>query len=260
MRNRRAIAAVVSSSLLLCVAVIACTSDNGKSTFNETQPDGSFDAGATIFNPDATTPPTADGPIVCNPSLPTNFDPQWIAPTPDTVCSATDIQAYYDTCLANDAKGNPQFNTKVCTDWIAQHGACGKCIEKDDNSSPIQVFRNRLYYTLNNAGCIAIEQGDFANSSCGAKYDAATQCRRDSCDRCFEQSGAQFSDFIACQSAAEASACGQFNSASNAACVGYKTAGGDGGVPQCFPLTDAGTQEDTRSFYIRVMGYFCTAK
>lgn len=257
MRNRRVLVAIVSSSVLSCIGVIACSSDDNKSTFTTTTPDGSFDAGPSIAS-DAD--PFQDAPLVCKPTISATFAPTWTPPVPSSACTTSQVDEYYTTCLANDSSGNSQFTKPVCTNWIASAGDCGKCIEKDDLSSPIQVFRDRLYYTLNNAGCIAIEQNDYDPGACGATYDAATQCRRDSCDHCFDQAGTQFSDFTSCQSAADTTGCTEFNQKSTAACVGYKTAGADGGVPQCFPLTDAGTQEDPASFYKRVIGYFCVAK
>ena len=262
MRNRRAVAAAISSSVLFCVAMIACSSDPEKSTFNDTQPDASFDTG-TLFNPDATQTQTPDAPVSCQPSLPTNFDPKWNPPTPQTVCTQDNVSAYFDHCIALDANQKSQFNTATCTDWLAQNGACGKCIEDPvNNSGPIQEFNNRGYFGLNNAGCIAIEQNNSAEGSCGQTYDAATQCRRDSCNGCFSVAGATFNDFIACQALADTTGCTEFNQKSVGPCTGYQTAGADGGVPQCFPLTgDAGDEtSSSTSFYMRLIGIFCTAK
>src|SRR6185437_8627254 len=110
MRNRRAVALALSSSVLLTVAMLACTSDDTNSTFKDQHLDsGTTDTGP-IFNAD-TGAPKADAPIVCEPSIPPTFDPKWLPPVTGS-CAEVDLEGYYDACIANDSTGKSQFNTK----------------------------------------------------------------------------------------------------------------------------------------------------
>jgi hypothetical protein len=160
-------------------------------------------------------------------------------------CQPEDLAGYYDACL-------PLAKEQKCMDWIAAHDKCAKCIEPTDNSGPVQHYNDRLFYTLNAAGCIALVQDAVGPDQCGAAWDAAAQCRRQSCDDCFS-AGGTFTDFTSCQSKAATTGCQTYEAARESACVGYKDP--DGGAPQCFRNTAANEQE--REHFIRVEGIFC---
>jgi hypothetical protein len=194
------------------------------------------------------------GPVSCTPALPATFTPVWNRPLKSAACSADDLAGYHDACT-------PYLNGASCTSWVAAHTGCAACLQPTDNSGPIQTYRDRLYFTLNIAGCISLAE---ASDSCAKPYDAFYQCLRQSCDACFEQARATYPDFQACQTKSATASCSSYNTTKTSACVGVKNAGG---APQCFPTADeaaamasgdaATASAASRSHFIRVEGIFC---
>jgi hypothetical protein len=213
------------------------------------------------FNTDGSIGNTEDapiGPVVCEPSLPSNFTPDWKPPTKTSACSTAEIGEYYDACT-------PDMNAAPCTTWMAAHTACTNCLEPDDNSGPIQLYQERRVVTLNVGGCIAIQQNDLAADKCGAKYDGLQQCKRRSCDGCFAKPGATFTDFQICQGKATTTGCVPYDTAQDTACGENYRDNVD--VAKCFPTqTEAaalsGANADAakaanKTFYGRVQAIYC---
>ncbi len=225
------------------VSVVACEDDKG-STFNNGDDGGSFDSGGS-FNVDGNTPVDTGSPVNCTPSLPATFNPTWKAPVARAgQCQADELTGYFDACL-------PKIDAAGCLAWLDEHKTCAECIEPDDNSGAIQIYSNRTYLTLNVAGCIALVQNQLGADKCGAMYDRAAQCRRQSCDDCFSLGGT-FQNFTDCQNKAAQTGCKTYEDQSSAACVGYKDP--DGGAPDCFPRSQ---NEQNRDHFVRVMGIMC---
>ena len=233
-------------------AASACESESG-SGFTE----GSEDAGAPGdtgpgFNIDGNANlEDSRPPLVCTPQLPATFAPAWIPPTKTAACTPALLEEYYDTCLAN--AGAPDAGA-TCDAWLAANKACGDCIEPDDNSGPIQWHRGRDYYTLNVAGCLAIERGEMADDQCPAVYNASFQCQRESCKGCQFTTQAEFEQFSKCQGDARTSGCKTYHDKVNPTC-GAGFTGPDGGAYSCFRPANEGQ----RSHFIRVEGIFCGA-
>jgi hypothetical protein len=257
MKNRAAIFAAIASSTVLALSIFACTSDGGSQFTNP-----NTDAGATFqegggFNVDSRAPDdTGTGTVVCNPALPVDFGPKFLVPTATDDCTSQQVDDYYTTCLISDT-GTLLLKDPKCTTWLAANKQCGDCIEQDETdttSGPIQLFRDRLYFLLNTGGCISLEQGKSDSTSCGYNYDISAQCRRESCDNCFDKSPQDLTPFKACETTSQQSGkCKDLNATAATACTGYKD--NDASVNQCFPIPDS--SEASKSFYGRVMRIFC---
>jgi hypothetical protein len=261
MKNRRAIFSAITSLTMFTLAILACGDDDSASTFKPSaQPDGSssFDTGAG-FNTDAKQE-QKDAAVSCKPALPTTFAPTFKAPTAQAACEYQQITDYYAHCLANDDKGNAKLKSTECSDWkaAAANTTCAHCIETDDNSGPVQIYNDRLYYLFNTAGCIALKQKVGTLGSCAEKYDTATSCRRESCKTCLDQTGANFNNFIDCEKATLNSGgdCVKYQNESNETCQtsGYKDAGSSNSAVECFGTSPTQPQGD---IFVSVGKVFC---
>lgn len=249
MHKGRAFLSVSLTVGLFALAVAACESEPS-SSFNENEKDGGFTDTGPGFNTDGNaTGKDAVGPVSCNPSLPASFKPVWNAPKKSTACSLEELGGYFDACLTNQGPdaGNP------CKTWTDAHASCAACIEPSDNSGPIQWHRDRFYYTLNVAGCLAISRGEMDEGQCPATYAASIQCQRDSCNDCFRVEGATFPDFQKCQGSAKASACAGYEGKIGQVC-GTTYNDPDGGAYDCFRQSQDANQKE---HFVRVEGIFC---
>jgi hypothetical protein len=260
MKNRRAIFSAITSLTMFTLAILAC-GDDDSSTFKPTQqPDAAntFDTGAG-FNTDAKKE-EKDAAVSCKPALPTTFAPTFKAPTAQAACEHVQITDYYAHCLANDEKGNAKLKSTECSDWktAAANTTCAHCIETDDNTGPVQIYNDRLYFLFNTAGCIALKQANGALGSCAEKYDTATSCRRESCKTCLDQEGANFNNFIDCEKATlnAGGDCVKYQNESNDTCgmSGYKDAGVANNALLCFGKDATESQGD---IFTRVATAFC---
>jgi hypothetical protein len=246
MNKRLALLSIGSAvSISMMIVAAACSSDN-QSEFppGTTESDATFDQGG--FNTDGnTTGQDVIGNVNCTPSLPVTFAPNWKPPTQANVCSDDDINGYYDNCLGNVAVADAGA---TCAGWRAAHDQCAKCIETEpDNNGAIQWHRNRLYFTLNVAGCLSILRNETATGTCAAAYDDSFQCQRESCRDCLLNTGANFKNFQDCQTAAEKSACATYESKRLQLC-----ANADAGA-ECF----RGSGETQKPHFTRVQKIFC---
>jgi hypothetical protein len=235
-----------------------CSDDKPVSTFNDTPTDGGLGSeGGPSFDPDSGLT-DAFANTLCTPQLPATFAPTWSPPTKAAKCTTDELGGYFDACSTS-------LNAQACKDWLSGHADCGGCVQKTDNTGPIQTFRDGLYLLLNTAGCISLTiQADGGTDACAKAFDSAAQCRRQSCDQCFApnlpSSQVAFQNFNSCEQGAS---CDKWNSDENTACA----PGASKLAAQCFPTSTEGAAlngADTtartaaqRSFYVRVMGVTC---
>lgn len=259
MKNRRALFSAITSVTLLTVAVIACSSDDESKFPPADKPDSAVGDTGPGFGFDAKTN-DKDAAVSCKPALPTTFKPTFKAVDHQDACDFQQLTDYYAHCLANDEKGGAKINSTECSDWrtASANSVCAHCIETDDNSGPVQVYNNRLYYTLNNAGCVAIKQKNGALGSCAEKYDTSASCRRESCKTCLDQEGAVFQNFLDCEAATLATGgdCVTYQKASEDVCgpTGYRDAGSSLSAVDCFGKDKTESQGDV---FVRVEKVFC---
>lgn len=245
----RGLAAIaVFGTLVGSAGFVACSSKE-ESVFDvEPSPSSTTDAGTVDPNGSFSDEPDADAaPSSCPPSDASEFAPRWAPPTkPDaSTCMDGDIAGYWNACLADPSA------KEACAKWTADHASCAACIEPTNGSGPIEWHLDRYYMTLNVGGCVALQQGDASETSCGAAYNASVQCTRSYCEGCFA-AGGTFEQFTACQKQVQADkTCDAYRTAQGQACSGYK----DTGSPAlaCF-MQDGETNE---AFFKRVIGLFC---
>lgn len=241
-------------TMSLTVGAVAFGAAACENTSESVFPAGGQDAAADS-GPGFTSEPKdgedASKPVDCTPSA-SSFTPTWKAPTKGSACSADLLREYYDTCVnpGPDAGANP---AQQCTSWLAAHGDCAKCLEPGDNTGPIQFHRDRFYYTLNVAGCLAIERSEPEAGKCPATYSASIECQRKACDGCLLQNAAEFADFQKCQGTARTTDCKTYEDKIGQVC-GTEFNDPDGGAYDCFrPSGD----KDERTHFVRVEGIFC---
>jgi hypothetical protein len=254
MHKGRALVSVALTAASFALAVAACESET-PSNFDDREKDASpTDTGPGFTDPDAAAEEDGKPPASCNPYLPGTYEPAWKAPTANpTACETPELSGYYDACLAPKA---PDAGD-TCKAWKDEHVGCAACIEPADNTGPVQWWRDRFYYTLNLAGCLALERNEPNEGQCPATYAASIQCQRDSCDGCFDAPNATWPDFQTCQKSAKATACAGFEGKIGNIC-GTTYNDPDGGAWDCFPHdNDPNKQKD---HWVRVEGIFCGAQ
>lgn len=248
---RKGLALFAASLLAVTAATLgACKEDEGPSTFEPTfgdagdptpPPPGTFvPEGGTALN-DAGKPPLTK----CDVKIPEGFTPTWKAPQKTSACDATELEGYYDACLAKVE------DTASCEAWRAAHDACTKCIEPADKSGPIQWHLERTYVTLNLAGCIGLADTTTKGAECAEAFDAVMQCTRAACEYCFAEGGT-YPLFQSCQTAARGTGvCQSLENTRQTKCGGVS--GTSGTANTCYLL-----QGDTeKAHFVRVQGLFC---
>jgi hypothetical protein len=254
-------------TLITCASVgllvVACDDEKEPSEFGGEGVDASTD-GPPVFGGSSSGGTSSSGGASgeggtpgakCEPTIASNYAASWTPPTAPASpgpCTTTTVGSYYDECLATLGKGDHKTR---CDAWNAANTACGQCIEPTNQSGPIQWHRSRFYYTLNVAGCIAIQQNAFANTDCGYAFGASVNCNRDACSGCFETGSSTFDDFTNCQNAAKmVGLCQTLNTQAGTECLGdLQTADPTKG---CFRAVGT-PSEEPKVHFTRVMGYFC---
>lgn len=230
-------------------AAVACSSSDD-STFSDNGDGGQSADSAPIspLVPDSSASEGGDGsgPAQCTPKIPDNFKATWTPPTKNaTACTADELKGYWDACLKDAAKKD------LCTAYTDAHKTCAACIEPTNMAGPVQWHLDRLYYTLNIAGCIGLETGNTGATDCAGAYNAAVQCTRDSCEACL-QAGASFDAFTNCQNEVKGEGiCKSLQTQEQSSCQGIKDAGAD--TLKCF----LGAGDTLETLFIRVEGIFC---
>lgn len=239
---------VVGAIAIASVTVFAC-SDKTDSEFGN-QPDATPDGNGPIspLVPEGSTEGgEGGGPVKCDPAIPASFQPVFTAPAKQAgACMADEIQGYWDACLKDPSK------VDGCKAYADAHKSCARdCIEPENKSGPVQWHQNRLYYTLNTAGCLGLQGG--GDNTCAEAYHAAVQCSRESCQGCFD-TGGNFDQFSACQKQTQTlGVCKSYQNAQSEACQGIRDAGA--ATLGCFMDQAAGDTLET--LYKRYAGYWC---
>lgn len=238
---------VVVVAALVGAIAIACSSSSEQSTFNDTQkndPNGGGGGGGNLVP----TAPLADGSSlhsnVCSPKTPDQFKPTWTPPSRQEACTSDELRAYFEACVPNGASASG------CAAFRDAHATCTACLEPTDNSGPIQWYANRVYNTLNVAGCYALVLGATGADSCPAAFNASVECQRSSCDACgISGDSAGFRD---CENTAKLGGlCASFENVVKSKCSGLQDP--DASTIDCLPR--AGEQDVDH--FVRVEGIFC---
>lgn len=250
MPNLRLVLSLGFTAATLAALAIACDDSNPESGFAEGPEDAAApDTGSFVVDSggDSATP------VDCTPALPSNFTPSWAAPTKASACSAAQLGEYFDKCLAGLGSEDPDAGDP-CEPWITENGPCASCIAPENNSGPVQWHQgsNYEFYTMNVAGCLALERGETAAGQCPATYAAAIQCQRESCATCLSHPDATFDDFQGCQTSSKTAVCAALGAKVNEVC-GETYNDPDGGAYDCFRKNG----EDAKTHFVRVEGIFC---
>lgn len=237
----RRIHVVVFALLFAAALAVGCSSSN-----DEAAPAKS-DAGASEASSadrstgggdtDATSVDDAGPTIVCAPQSTSSFKPKWTAPAALHAgkCTSTQIAAYTDC-----AYGHPGYDTAKCDAWYKDvaNADCLACAAPPANAAqtgamlPVAGSTNANY-----AGCVAALTGDVSANGCGAKIQAAEQCRLAACQSaCPVTPGddAAFKAFTKCLDDAWTGECGTYASATSCADDFRK---GSGAAGACYPNT-----------------------
>lgn len=249
MSNSRIALSIAVSAASLAVLAIACDDSSPPSSFD----DGPADTSTPDTGSFSTDSGSSDGNVAvsCSPALPDGFTPTWIAPTKSSACSSAQLGEYYDLCLADIGEEDAGA---ACEAWEAANTACTSCIAPSNNSGPIQWHEGSGYsfYTLNVAGCLALERAETAPNQCPAAYAGAIQCQRDACAACLAEPNATFEDFQSCQATSKGAVCSELGAKVTEVCGPTYNAPG-GGAYDCFRPSG----EDARTHFVRVEGIFC---
>jgi len=248
---------VVRTSAFVVLAVaggalaVACSSVSSSTFIGEPTTPDAEDGPISVLVPEASVEAGAEaGPVSCDPAIPAGFAPSWTPPTKASACSEAQLKAYYASCLANAGKTEADG---TCAAWKADaaNQDCAACAEPANKSGPIQWHSARKFFTLNVAGCLAVQQGKPEAGECGEAYNAAVTCARESCEGCFAIGGT-FEQFRECQKkVASEGICKSYESTQSTKCQGVKTAGSD--TILCF--NDGAETQETH--FTRVIGLLC---
>lgn len=217
-------------------AETACSASPGTSTFGA-DPDAGPEAsapldGGTFQGNDG----AGDARTTCAPTLPAGFAPKWQPPASDlSACKAADRAGYAAACLAQP------YVAATCDAFKTANAKCAGCLESDATAAqlgPVLWHDARTYFTLNIAGCIAVEAKDTTGAGCAGAYQSVVTCKEQACDACFAIQSPSFTTFAACEKAAGSGVCATYGAAEGTKCVGVKDAGA--ATSACFPSATDG--------------------
>ncbi len=242
-----ALAVTASSSGLLFAA--GCSSSSG-ATFGadpDAQPESA--PGDTGFFQTDSGDGGRDAPTTCAPALPSGFVPAWKPPAVDlTACKTAELTAYGAACLVQP------YDAKKCDAYKTANAKCSVCVESDSAAAqlaPVLWHDGRSYYTLNLAGCIAIEGKDNTGTGCAAAYQTILSCKELSCDSCFAIQNPTFETFAACEKAAGAGVCATYGTTESQKCATVRDAAAP--TSACFP----GPTDTTLDLFMKLAPFFC---
>lgn len=244
----------VVASCVLAVAVMvaaACSPSGDASTFHEQNPDSGQDNSTppgSLGSSDAGSDGAADA--SCAPTPLATFAATWAPPKVTAgACTSQEIADAYDACFA------PPVDMAKCTDYKGAHTSCATCVSSeatDSTHGPLVWQRSDRYFTVNVAGCLAIEQGNKAPDSCAAAFDAAVNCKRTACDACGSAGALNFQSLSVCENTAgKSGACQMLGSQEATACGDLLAP--DASTLKCFEASG----ETTRDLYLRLAPLFC---
>jgi hypothetical protein len=231
-------------------AVVACSASDA-STFHDQNADTGQDTtvpSGTLGSADAGLDANADA--SCAPALLASYTPMWAPPkVAPGACTDQEIADAFDACFA------PPIDPAKCATYKSGHATCATCVASDDKESahgPLVWQRGGLYFTVNVAGCLAIEQGSTAADSCAATFEAAVDCKRTACDSCGSTGAVNFQSLSLCEVAAgKMGVCQMLGQKEGNTCGDLLAA--DAATARCFEAKG----ESTRDLYLRIAPLFC---
>jgi hypothetical protein len=134
----------------------------------------------------------------------TGWSPRWVAPrAPQSSCTGSQVQSIYDACESTSG------TRAACS---GQDGPCADCIytsTADAKYGPY-VYDNMIGL-VNDAGCIALVEGNTTATGCGAKVQALDMCMEQACASACTR--AQWSVFVQCRNTAAKTVCAAYTDA-----------------------------------------------
>jgi len=232
------------------VFAAACSSSGDSSTFHQQDPDSGTDNSTPPGSLGTTDAGQDAGPGSCSPAMLASYTPVWAPPKVTAgACTDQEIADAYDACFA------PPIDPAKCSTYKSAHASCATCVSsdsKDATHGPLVWQRGTAYFTVNVSGCLAIEQGNKADGSCAAAFDAAVECKRASCDSCGQNGNLDFMKLSTCESAAGKSGVCQMLGTTEGNTCGDLLAP-DASTAKCFEASG----ETTRDLFLRVAPLFC---
>jgi hypothetical protein len=231
-------------------AVVAACGNADSSTFatqnTDAGPDNSIPPGS-LGSSDSGIDVAADA--SCSPVDPTAYTATWSPPKVVAgACTDQEIADAYDACFA------PPVDATKCSTYKTAHASCAACVSSDQADAthgPLIWQKGGLYFTLNVAGCLAIELKDVAAGSCGAAFDAAIDCKRTACDSCVSGANLNFGSLSSCEtSAGKSGVCKTLGQTEGTKCGDLQTP--DAATNTCFEAAG----ENLRTIYLRVAPLF----
>src|SRR5688572_22084576 len=201
---------LAASTALAALLVYGCSGDDPKSKPDATpvEPDTGVtrETGGPRFDDDA-------GPL-CAPVEVNDFSPAWRAPAKFDAarCSGTQVEALISCNFDETA------DETACKELVENpdNDDCMKCLFTAPTAKalgPILISGNVA--RLNLAGCVANFEGNTTESSCGAKYQAATECGQEACSSCTDDGAQALEEKNACVQKALETVCESFATAGN---------------------------------------------
>ena len=234
---------------LASLASFAGCSSSGGSTFADLDAAPESAPGDSSFFETDGGDASADAPSTCAPVLPTGFTAAWKPPTVDlTACKTADLAGYATACL-----GQP-YDPTACDTFKAANAKCAQCVESDATAAqlgPVLWHLSRTYFTLNVAGCIALEAKDQTGTGCAGAYQAVIACKELSCNSCFSIKSPSFATFAACEKNAGTGVCNSYGIAESTKCADVKDAAAP--TSACFPAAT----DTTVDLFKKIAPLFC---
>jgi hypothetical protein len=191
-----------------------------------------------------------DAPIIaCMPADVTTFSPQpyvHAATGHQGVCTPTQIQAFYDDCLASSA------TQQTCSPFsggnaTTENRACAACLVSRDSDPKFgALVEHKGIISVNVPGCMELTD-PIGGLMCAKAYQAADACERAACSaNCPVTDDASFQLYLACVSQAAMGGCASFASALT--CTAVEA---DSGASICF------SGQTFSDLYLSVAAVFC---
>ena len=120
---------------------------------------------------------------VCHPEVIDWWAPRWVPPAQPTpgACTVAQIEEHYAAC------DGPRASKEACENLkILANKTCLQCLLSESWDVPYGAVifdRHEQFSRANQAGCIALVDGDTSATGCGAKRQLALSCIEASCAR-----------------------------------------------------------------------------
>lgn len=249
---------LVSGAALIFVFAYGCSSsstDTPAATDAGTAAETSTPTDSGTKKETGSVTPDDGSASTCAPGDVSAFSPTWKPPIGKATGACTTAQVNNVIDCAFDATAAASAACKAFTADMS-NDACTQCVISSSSAATTGALIQSTGGTvsLNIAGCLAAAAGDVTATSCGAKYQALSQCQDAACiDNCpvdQNDDGTQLKALNDCETAAQSGVCTTYLNAAD--CV--NTLAGDGGAGEfCF-----GTSADTFQTLAKTLGvYFC---